>query len=364
MADDIEVWKPGSFTKNFSWGRNTPGLSQLHSVIRAGFGDASDSVLRSEFRARAAESNRPDYIPLNFFLFNTQENGVDKVAFDELVFQAVSFEHSRDFDRLAVFALVLSIAGTWRGARAFQDRPALWARAYIKERLGAAYKWDVSAISADDIQEFIESDPRWQAETSRKLATNLRFLLEKGDIAAFSSPKVTRWWVNALFLTLDRLVLERRLKGLDTSPEQYPRLLASVNFIGLSGPRSIEKELAQKHLCKLYHLTGGVDRFSAEVVRELTELTLPDIERYLANSDRPIAAIHFSNPAILKTMPRACAMLAQHADFEYIDADDLQDFNVETFIREKAGIALQRLKERGIRPSMTAAQLMKLTRGE
>ncbi|MBL8027930.1 MAG: hypothetical protein JNL74_16020, partial [Fibrobacteres bacterium] len=187
---------------------------------------------------------------------------------------------------------------------------------------------------------------------------------KSGDIKSFKSKNVTRWWVNALFLTLDRLILRREAQGLSTKPEQYPQLLASIGFLSLSGPRSVEKELAQIHITKLYELCGGVSRFSTDHVRALVNVRLPDIQNYIENDHRPGAAIHYSNPSILKTIPRACALLAKHAGFDFIDADDLENFNVDDFVKEKVKDALAKLKQRGTHPTMTAADLMKLTRDQ
>ncbi len=37
MSDASEDWKPGSFTKNFTWGPVGDGLLRLHESIRLGF---------------------------------------------------------------------------------------------------------------------------------------------------------------------------------------------------------------------------------------------------------------------------------------------------------------------------------------
>src|SRR3546814_15216081 len=89
----------GSFTKNFSWGSADRGLKDLFDVIRIGFDNKLQDTPRAEFRNRVIGSGKPDYIPLNFFLFNRIKAGIDFVVVDELVFQAVSFRHSAAFDR-------------------------------------------------------------------------------------------------------------------------------------------------------------------------------------------------------------------------------------------------------------------------
>src|SRR5271166_4699013 len=169
MPSDVEVWSPGSFTKNFSWGqvKDKQGLKRLYDEIRLGFNGLRSDVPRSEFRLRVRNSTRPDYIPLNFFLFNQIIDGTDYVIFDELVFQALSFPHSKAFDLLALFAFNLSLVGVWRGATPAQRHPALWANAYIRERVAGPLNWDTGKINADDIESFISNDPRYLAKTSR-----------------------------------------------------------------------------------------------------------------------------------------------------------------------------------------------------
>ena len=98
-----QQWHPGSFTKNFGWGSDR-GLRELHEVIRAGFDRALTDVPREVFRARVARLGRPDFIPMNFFLLNGTIDGRDHILVDELVFQALEFDYSERFDRLALFA--------------------------------------------------------------------------------------------------------------------------------------------------------------------------------------------------------------------------------------------------------------------
>lgn len=365
MSSSDEVWLPGSFTKNFSWGplKEDRGLEQLHNEIRAGFDNLMDDVPRSLFRQRVSNSGRPDYIPLNFFLFNRPRGGVDYVIGDELVFQAINFPHSKAFDLLALFAFNLSLVGVWKGATAPQRRPALWANAYIRERVAGVLNWDAKKVNADDIEAFVANDPRFHAKTSvtgRKVATNLNHQYLVGDLSGFSTSKIERWWVNALFLALDRIIEDRKLNGVDTPDSKYASLLAQFGFLALTGRRSVEKELAVKHLVRLYSACGGRDRFSDE----LTEVRVAEIQGFIerGNDYRPGGAVHPTNPRILKTIPRACAQLALHAGFDYISADELNDFDVDEFIRRKASEAISRLKEKGIRPTMTADELMKITR--
>ena len=270
--------------------------------------------------------------------------------------------HIRNFDRLAIFAFNLSIVGSWKGTAPEQRRPALWANAYIRERVAKQLHWDVAQISANDIERFVVNDPRYKAKTSRKLATNLNYLYKAAHLDGFKSDKIERWWVNALFLALDRMLAEREAAKLETKPAEYMSLLTRYGFMDLTGGKSLGKELAIKHLVRLYVACGGLSRFSEENIAALLKITLPDMENYLANDTEPGAAIHPTNPNILKTLPRACAMLAKEAGFLYLSGHELADLNVEEFVRRSAREALRSLKEENIRPTMSSTELLKLTR--
>jgi hypothetical protein len=360
---EAEDWRPGSFTKNFGWGDRRAGLSLLHRTIRVGFDGLEEDVPREVFRERTTKAGLIDYIPINFFLFNRPVAGVDHIIFDELVFQAVTGPHSPRFDKLALFAFNFSYVGRWTKADKTQRRPALWAFHYVRERVGEGFDWNVSGVSADDIERFVSSDPRYHAKTARKLATNLNHLYQLGRLNELNDSRVDRWWVDALFLALDRLIEDRALDKHRTSENQYGSLLTQSGFSGISGRRSLEKDLATKHLLALYTECGARDRFSPEHVRERTALKLPDLQWFIANDARPQGAIHQTNPRILKSIPRACAMLARYAaGFDVIDADQLEDFDTQNFIRQQTQAAVERLQKDGVEPTMSAEELMRITR--
>jgi hypothetical protein len=363
MLSSQEEWRPGSFTKNFGWGEEKSGLRQLHKAIRIGFSDSEEDVPRELFRSRVRAAGIGDYIPINFFLLNRTSAGEDYIAFDELVFQAVTAAYSARFDKLALFAFNFSYVGRWSGARPYQARPALWASHYILDRVARDFDWNVARVTADDIESFVVGDPRYHAQGARKLATNLNYLYKIGRLSEFAEARVNRWWVDALFLALDRLIEDRRLRGIATTEHQYSSMLSNAGFHGLSGKRSLEKDLALKHLIRLYSECGSRDRFSAEHMQERTAVRLPDLQWYIANDQRPQGAVHLSNPRALKTIPRACAMLAKYAaGFEIIEADELSNFDPDEFIRKHTREALSRLRDRHIKPDMSAEELMRLTR--
>ncbi|MER9307578.1 hypothetical protein NKJ06_32495 [Mesorhizobium sp. M0293] len=364
MADEAEIWRPGSFTKNFSWGRSSAGLLELYEIIRLGFDGQMQDVAREDFRKRVRSAGRPDYIPINFFLFNKTVRGVDYLCADELVFQAINWDHSKRFDMLALFSFNLSLVGKWTGARREQRRPALWANAYIRERVAGSLDWNTRTVNADDIERFVKADSRYRAETTRKLSTNLNYLFIGGRLRDFPTPHIERWWVDCLFLALDRIVEERLLDEESTSPSQYVRLLNRYGFLQLTGKITLEKELAIRHLVALYDACGGRQRFSEDAVKDRTNTLLPDVEYFAANDHRPRGAVHKTNARILKSIPAACAMLARYAGFEDLSPDELEEFDLEEFVKRRTQVALAQLKENGVSPTMTAEELMKLTRGE
>jgi len=363
MSTDSREWRPGSFTKNYSWGRPEVGLRQLHQAIRLGFNGELKEVSRQEFRDRTAILERPDFIPINFFLFNRPIKNVDYIIVDELVFQAVTADHSPAFDKLALIAFNLSLAGRWRGSEPYQRWPTLWAHYYVKDRVAHQLGWDTRGVSADDIERFVSSDVRYRAEGARKLSTNLNYLFQIGRLSEFSKGAVERWWVDGLFLALDRAIEDQKLDGNEPAEGSYGHLLSRMDFQDIAGRRSLPKDLAANHLLTLYTACGGRERFVDEQVREITMLRLPDVEWLLANDDRPEGAVHPTNPQILKSIPRACAWLAKYAGFDVIDADELATFDPAEFVRRRTRNALRSLGERGIKPTMTAEALDDLTRG-
>lgn len=366
-------WRPGSFTKNFRWGRGR-GLKQLYDVIRLGFANEPVEVSRNIFKARIASSGLPDYIPLNFFLFNEVRGKDSVLVVDELVWQALNFPHSSRFDNLAVFAFNFSYVGVWKDARPYigreakgsQSRPALWASEYISKVVAQDRNWDVSSISADDIERFLRASPEFSVEdrTYRKVATNLSFLYEAANLAPFAGVRIERWWVDALFLALDRLIGNRVWQQLPVQAAHYIDYLNGSTFNFISGRRSIEKDLAVRHLVALYEACGDRLRFSESHVADRTKIQLPDLQFVLPLDLRPRGAVHRTNPRILKAIPRACAMLAKNAGFEDLSPDELENFDLSKFIDARSRRALEQIRDYQLTPSMTAEDLLRLTRGE
>lgn len=358
-----EAWHPGSFTKNFSWGPPTEGLRQLHEAIRVGFDNRLEDTSRDEFRFRVSSLRRPDFIPINFFLFNQVRDGKDWILVDELVFQALSFDHSDRFDIVALQAFHQSLVGRWRGARPYQSTPALWAKHYLADRIGKELKWNTPAISADDIERFVSGDKRYRGQTARKLATNLNYLYSIVDMRSLASPRIERWWVDSVFTALDRVVETRRSEQKEVKEDLFSNYLMASGFNELS-PRSLEKDLALGHLTRLYRACGGRQRFSEEDVRIRQSVLAPELPRYIANNTSPILAVHPSNPRIMKGIPRVCAMLARYAGFELLDVDALTELDISEFITSSLSKALTDLDKKGVSSKLSAEELMRLLRGK
>jgi hypothetical protein len=165
-------------------------------------------------------------------------------------------------------------------------------------------------------------------------------------------------------LTLDRLIETRHIHGKEVHSDSFEAYLVASRFSDISGKRSIEKDLAQRHIIRLFQSCGERLRFNDDSVKELSKIVFTDIQQWLANSTEPMAALHPTNLRILKTIPRACAMLAQNAGFAVLDLDTLAESSLPELVRNNLQNALAHLKGRGIAPTMTAAALMKLMREE
>lgn len=362
MAD--ELWLPGSFTKNFAWGKGR-GFKVLHEHIRVGFDNTLQPVRRELYRERVAQLPRPDLVAINFFLFNQIIEGESYIIVDELVFQALTAEHSKRFDMLALFALHWSMAGLWKGATKSQRYPALWAQDYLANHVAKNLSWDSSKINANDIEKYLRSNPRFVASTSyHKISTNLNYIYEIGDVEELQTPRIERWWVDALFLAVDRIIGDAAVDGRELPASALPERLLRSGFAKLTGPSTPEKSFAMAHLFSLYSVCGTTHRFDPTAVAERILVKIPNYAGMIANDDRPPGALHPTNPRILKTIPRNCAPLAESVGFQIIYPDDLEAFDAGDFIKARSKRATDSIKESGLIPNLTAEELHKMTRGE
>src|SRR3546814_17181077 len=83
-------------------------------------------------------------------------------------------------------------------------------------------------------------------------------------------------------------------KGEIPQDERMEESLFQSGFPYISGPRSLEKDLAAHPYTSLYIACGGLSRFSAEAARELQKVLLPEFV-ICAIIQVPIAVVHPSN---------------------------------------------------------------------
>jgi hypothetical protein len=293
---DLE-WRPGSFSKNFSWGQTEGGgLEQLHRAIRAGFAGKLAPVERDAFRAHAQDIGLVDLIPANFFLFNFIAENKSWIAVDELVFVALTRAHDRAFDRLAVFALNFSKVGVWKGAASFQRYPALWAKYYIIDEIARPNGWRTDQISADHIEQYLQQHMTFRSDSPRKFATNLNDIYRRAGMGDFENSGHESWWGHAVFLALDRLLMDEEgmTPTLPPTDELIDRL-GAADFWTLTALDASIGQSAAFDLVELYRALGGPSRFFIEtsaplIVEGITVPPLAVLEEASRSADLvPIA---------------------------------------------------------------------------
>ena len=205
-------YAPGSFSKNFAW--HGEGLRKLHDAIRQGLASAMAAVPRNEFRRRCGiEEEGLQLIPVNFFLHNQITEGKNWVSVDELVLAAVKRPHSQLFDRLALFALHLNMAGERSGQNGVAQ-PALWIKEFVTDSLWRDGAWRPEALSAEAMDAYFSTNLAAQPHVRTKCRSNYRYLLGQCNYLTFAADAADsgaeQWIVPAIFLTWDRLALRRK----------------------------------------------------------------------------------------------------------------------------------------------------------
>ena len=203
------AYPPGSFSKNFAW--HGTGLRKLHGAIRAGFQDTLAAVDRQSFRVDAGVEGAIVLIPINFFLHNRD----GRLSVDELVFQAIERDHSRNFDRLALFALNLSRVGSGRdvhSGRNIVSRPAMWANEFVREQLWSSGVWQRAALLDGSLDEFLRDRIDAQRNVRVKCRNNYRHIFELCKFwpspLSVINAEADQWVSSALFLAWDRYILD------------------------------------------------------------------------------------------------------------------------------------------------------------
>lgn len=258
-------YAPGSFSKNFAWhGR---GMHKLHEAVGNGFQFRLLATPRAEFRARCGVKDpNLELIPINFYLHNSVVDGENIVSVDELVFQAVTQPHTLHFDRLALFALHLNMAGDRVGQNGVRA-PALWAKEFVVERLWHAGGWLSEQLEVATMDDFIF--PLLDAENPvrTKCRSNYRHLYELCGYVPSSTRYINtgyeHWMTSAVFLALDRLCLENAAARRTNNFREFARWLVNQELYKLIG---VPDETLDISVCRTlaadYIRLGGLDRFT------------------------------------------------------------------------------------------------------
>jgi hypothetical protein len=226
----VPLYAPGSFTKNFGWNLNPPGLHALYVAIRSGFGGVAQRVSRDHFRSHCGvQDHNRQLIPVNFFLHNTILRGVNYVSVDELVRHAINNPHSRIFDQLGLFAMHLSRMGNRNGV-AGDARGAAFTGDFVRNRLWNNGGWESNRLNDIEIESSFQATIQAQGDdTVHKCTTNYHYMMEitglKGQHTPFINNHIEEWIGPGLFLAFDRYALDGTGAGAPT-PTQ---LLSMMN---------------------------------------------------------------------------------------------------------------------------------------
>lgn len=342
----VKVWRIGSFTKNFRWGKEIDGLKRLYDAINVGFSGKLHPVLRSTFRDRLRKRGFIDYIPANFFVFNQNINGEDLIVVDELVYQAVKFDHTENFDRLAIFALLLSEAGKWKGATQEQENPSEWARFFVLEDLSQLEKWTPDLYSADRIESYLNGKKEFEGNT-RKLATNLSYFFNKGNLSDLREIESPDWFSSAIFLALDRYYL----KSLPPAPSVGWAIdaLTENDVVDLTGPMSEFQLEMQKSIAKLYLSVHQVERFQGDG----------------GEVGKTIFAVLNRNPALIKSLPGITQRWLESRLFvEIFSSKDEMKKVIDGNYQKEIQLAVEKIHNSLPKPSLSGDDVIALFRGE
>lgn len=284
-------WRPGSFTKNFSWGKAGAGLSHLHHAIDVAFSGNPEDVRRDHARAQLRTAGVNDLIPPNFFLAN-RSNGESYLVADELVAFALNNPPGRDFDLLAAFALNLSLAGKWMGARPEQSYPAEWAKHFVVSQVFDAGRWRPEHLSADEIEAFIRSNPSYSGVWARKAATNLNHIYDLAEVASLRSGLTERWWSSAVFLALDRITIDRGWTKPWPTEALAQQALIQEHVFELTAVPISEGSIAAREIAALYFELGGLARAKDDTRLTEEDKSKTTDETGLARDARPVERIY------------------------------------------------------------------------
>lgn len=201
-------------------------------------------------------------VPLNFFLYNLVLGGESCIVPDQLVLEAFTRDHDQSFDRLAMCALNFSRVGTWDRARPYQSHPAPWARRFLVEEVWNGTSWDVSKITSDKIEDFFSSGAMiYSSASPRKFATNLHYLYQQSSLIGLTSSEREDWWASALFLFLDRCLLDGEINQ-GMLAQDILAFIEAENFWALTAASPTLAPYAALSVIEEYLELGGLARLS------------------------------------------------------------------------------------------------------
>lgn len=188
--------------------------------------------------------------------------GESYIVADQLVLEALARDHDQSFDRIAMCALNFSRVGTWDRAQPYQSHPAPWAQRFLVEEVWNGKSWDVSKITSDKIEEFFSSGTMiYSSATPRKFATNLHYLYQQSSLLELTSSEREDWWSSALFLFLDRCILDSEI-SLKMSAQDILAFVEAEHFWALTAANPALAPYAAQSVIEEYLVLGGLARFS------------------------------------------------------------------------------------------------------
>jgi hypothetical protein len=196
----VTKFLPGSFTKNFGNGLD---FHRLTVAVANGFQRRLKKTSRDDWRENAGSPDRArDLIPLNFFLFNRD----NEVLVDEFVEQCVKNTDAVFLERISLFALNLANSGVPEG------QLTGWYNEFIRTVAWKNGSWYAEAFSQKSLDSFINKNVEAVPKTKIKLRNNYRHLVKIAGLLEASSGALDlqpwSWGPSACRIFWDRLTYQ------------------------------------------------------------------------------------------------------------------------------------------------------------
>jgi hypothetical protein len=207
----VTKFLPGSFTKNFGNGLD---FHKLTTAVANGFQRRLKKTSRNDWRENAGNPDRArDLIPLNFFLFNRD----NEVLVDEFVEQCVKNADPVFLERVSLFALNLSNSGKWKES---EGQLTGWHNEFIRTIAWKNGSWYAEAFSQKSLDSFINKNVDAVPKTKIKIRNNYRHLVKIAGVLEVSSGAVDlqpwSWGPSACRIFWDRLTYQGSLPSKTT----------------------------------------------------------------------------------------------------------------------------------------------------